>query len=91
MTRYKAVLFSPDGEDWVTDHRGCATVEEVWEAVSNQGSRWFFYPVAAVIRDNGPVTGPRNRIVDAPEYLEEIRGKSIRTAGRIIAEEMMPA
>jgi hypothetical protein len=87
MTTYKAVLFSPDGEDWVTDHRGCETVEQVWEAVANQGSRWYFYPIPAVIRDNGALTTSAQRIIAGPEHFEFLTGRTIRTAGRLIAEE----
>jgi len=48
MSGYQAVLMAPDG-DYVTDH-SADTVEEVGEAVANQGSRWIFYPFVAVVR-----------------------------------------
>ena len=51
MSGYQAVLMAPDG-DYVTDHRG-DTVEEVEEAIADQGSRWFFYPFAGIVEGGG--------------------------------------
>lgn len=63
MTKmYRAILFSPDGEDFVTDYPR-ETVDEVWDALADSGSRWYFYPICAVIRD-GAVIGKSKRIVD---------------------------
>jgi len=80
---YKAVLFSPDG-DWVVDHR-YQTVEQVLEAVDNQGSRWIFYPFPVVIRDRSQLTTHRQRIVSAPG-LSWFVGKSINTLSRHLQE-----
>lgn len=84
MATYKAVLFAPDG-DWVIDHSR-KTVEEVQEALCDQGSRWYFYPFHAVIRDNGRLTRETQRIVDAAWPFEDLRGRTIRTFGHLIAE-----
>lgn len=58
-------MFSPDG-DYVTDFR-CKTIEEVWKKINYTGSRWFFYPFAAVIKDNG-ITTQRQRIIDTNDF-----------------------
>ncbi len=81
--QYQAIMFAGDG-DWVVDHRR-ETVEEVWNAVNDQGSRWFFYPFAAVTTSKGSLTTGYQRIVDAPEEYSEIRGLSINTASRWVA------
>jgi hypothetical protein len=85
MTTYKSVQFAPDG-DWIVDYRGCSSVEEVWDLVADQGSRWYFYPFPAVIVDRGDLTKGTQRIVDACWPFEYLRGRTIRTMGREIAE-----
>lgn len=64
MSGYQAVLMAPDG-DYVTDHRR-DTVEEVEEALANQGSRWYFYPLEMVLV-NGPVSDS-SRIISAADF-----------------------
>jgi hypothetical protein len=48
MTTYEALLVAPDG-DYVTDHER-NTPDEVMEAIANQGSKWIFYPYAAIMK-----------------------------------------
>jgi|WetSurMetagenome_2_1015567.scaffolds.fasta_scaffold03898_5 hypothetical protein len=88
MKSYQAVLFAPDGE-WVTDHHGCETVQEVQERLANQGSRWIFYPYTFVILDHSGdrsgFTTDRQRIIDAPDEMRGLVGYSIKTAGKLIA------
>lgn len=76
--KYKAVLFSPDGE-FVTDHRGRETVGDVWEAINDQGSKWFFYPVCFVATEK--------TIKAAPEGFERLQGKRIKTVRKLFAAE----
>jgi hypothetical protein len=83
MTEYRALLVAADGS-WVTDHSR-DTVEEVQEALADQGSRWYFYPFHAVITDRGRLTRPSQRIVDAAEPFEHLRGTTIRTFTQTIA------
>jgi hypothetical protein len=84
MAKYKAVLFAPDG-DWVTDYSNSESIEEVQELLANQGSRWFFYPFHAVIRDNGRgYTTKTQRIVDAAEPFEYLTGRTINTFAKEI-------
>ncbi len=85
-TGYKAVLFAPDG-DWVTDCKG-DTLEEVYEALGDLGSRWYFYPYSHfIIRDNGAYTTSRQRIVAACEPLEFLQGRAISTVSRFLNEQ----
>jgi hypothetical protein len=85
-TRYKSAQFAPDGE-WITDYRDCRTVREVEERLANQGSRWYFYPFPVIIRDYGPCTTSRQRIVSSglPEYWPDFTGRTLRTLSRFLA------
>jgi hypothetical protein len=90
---YKAILFSVDGEDFVTDYRFCKTADEVEELLANQGSRWYFYPWQFVIVDNGYQSLFNKRIVSVPmwpEELQELKGKTIRTVQKYLKENGIP-
>ena len=79
---YKAILFASDGEH-VTDYYNTETIEQVEEKIENQGSRWFFYPFAAVIKDNNSnITN--NRILSVPDGLNFLKGKTVKTASDFI-------
>lgn len=80
---FKAVLFATDGT-WVTDYRESESIEAVQERLADQGSRWFFYPFHAVILDKGPTTFDTQRILDAAWPFEHMKGKTIRSFGRLI-------
>ena len=71
---YKATLFHPQG-DSVTDFKR-TSIESVWNAVSDMGSRWIFYPIAFVTTDK--------TVVDAPEGLEFLKGKRIKTVQKFL-------
>lgn len=85
MTRYQAVLIAPDGGDYVTDHKR-DTVGDVWDAVNDQGSKWFFYPLPFVVTATG---GPimRKRIVSACDGFEWLQGCTVKTAMHEIAHD----
>jgi hypothetical protein len=80
---YKAILFALNG-DWVTDFRECKTIEEVEECLADMGSKWYFYPLCAVITDRGLFTTSTQRIVSAVYPLDWWRGRTIRTTSRDI-------
>lgn len=96
--KYKAILFSPDGE-WVTDCAG-DTIADVCEQVADMGSRWIFYPYPLIIKYNYGYTNARMRIVSSEcsqEYwehpngmidlaVEKFIGKSIKSVSKIIRE-----
>ena len=69
MKNYKAILFHPEG-DFVTDFQR-ESIQEVWEEISEMGSRWIFYPIPFVCTDK--------TIVDCPDCLEHLKGKRIKT------------
>lgn len=73
---YKAILFAPDG-DYVTDHKS-TTIQGVVDKISDQGSKWFFYPYAFVIVDRGSVTH-RQRFVDIPEEFFDWKNATVGT------------
>lgn len=66
MSGYQAVLMAPDG-DYVTDY-SADTVEGVWEAANEGGSRWCLYPFAAVVE--GGAVADDSRIVEAADFYE---------------------
>jgi len=82
---YQSVQISPDGEDYITDHKH-NTVVEVWDAVNDQGSKWFFYPLPFVVTATG---GPilRKRIVSTCDGFEHLKGCTVRTAMQEIAHD----
>jgi hypothetical protein len=84
MPKYKAVLFAADGR-WVTDFRDSSSISEVQDRLNDMGSRWFFFPFHAVIRDH-IVTRPTNRIVDAAWPFEHMKGRRISTFSNMIAQ-----
>ena len=80
---YRALLVAPDG-DWTIDYRQ-SSIADVQDALANQGSRWYFYPFHAVILAK-PVTTSRQRLLDVASPFEHMRGKTVRTFTRMIAE-----
>lgn len=63
-----------DGE-FVTEREHFQTVQAAWEHDNDMGSRWFFYPFRFV------VTG--ETIKSAPDLLEHLQGKRIKTVQKI--------
>ena len=47
---FHAVLFAPDG-DLVTDFHA-SSIEDVEHALNDMGSRWIFYPIATIAKDD---------------------------------------
>ena len=80
-TTYETILFAPDGES-VRDYEG-ATVDAVWNLVNDGGSRWYFYPVAFVIRKGA--SDKTGRIVDTPEMLGHWKGRSLASFSKEMA------
>lgn len=85
MAGYQSLQVSPDGEDYITDYQE-PTVDAVWDRIADQGSRWYFYPLPFVITAGGSGI-PRKRIIAAPDGFEHLRGLTVRTAMRAIAED----
>lgn len=87
--KYQAILFAPDG-DFVTDHRS-ETKEEVIAKIADQGSRWYFYPIALVTTWKGS-TNKNQRIVATDltgdvvfdSFLLNCFGKSIRSVANML-------
>jgi hypothetical protein len=83
MSKYKAILFSFDG-DYVTDYEA-DTVEEVWKRVNDGGSRWYFYPFSFVIKNHGCISW-RQKAIDAPDfpYLSSLKGESLKSVKEML-------
>ena len=85
MTAYQSVQISPDGLDYITDYRA-GSVEEIWDLVNDQGSRWFFYPLPFVITATaGQIE--RKRIVSACDGFHHLEGMTVSGAMREIASD----
>ena len=76
MKNYKAILFHPEG-DYVTDFQR-ENKQDIWEELAEMGSRWIFYPIAFIATDK--------TIVDAPEGMDFLIGKRIKTVVRYFKE-----
>ena len=74
---YCALLFAPDG-DYVIDCLETKTKGEVWEKISEFGSRWFFYPV--------PFVATKKTIVETSEGWDRLKGKRVKTVKRFFKE-----
>jgi len=85
VTRYKAILFAPDG-DWVTDYRDCKTIAEVEDKLADQGSRWYFYQFHGVIVDHGPVVTRAQRLVSCAPPFSQWKGCRISTLSKVIED-----
>jgi len=81
---YRAILFALDG-DWVTDFPS-DTKKEVIDKLANKGSRWYFFPLEAVIVDTLPFSS--RRLVDVAPELECFLGKSVKTIARNLRETL---
>lgn len=77
MKNYKAILFHPEG-DYVTDFQNRNEIQDVWEEINEMGSRWIFYPIPFVATDK--------TIVDAPEGIEWMKGKRIKTVQKFFQQ-----
>lgn len=83
--RYQSLQVSPDGLGMVTDY--CEdSIEDVWDRVNDQGSRWFFYPLPFVITAGGGDLW-RKRIVSACEPFAHLEGRTVATAVVAIAQD----
>lgn len=83
---YQALLVSPDGKDYVTDFANSKTIDDVWEAVDNMGSRWFFYPIPFVITSSSSKVRNK-RIVDIPNnYFDVIKNTTVKNAMQFIED-----
>jgi len=80
---YKSIHFATDG-NFVTDNER-ETVEEVWQAVNDMGSRWFFYPIPCVIKSGANLK--RGRIISPCAGFDFLQNKSIKTAQKYIKNE----
>jgi hypothetical protein len=75
-TIYSAICFAPDGEhvrDFYSDSK-----EFISEKIENMGSRWYFYPFVFIATEK--------TIVEAPECLEFLNGKRVKTVERFFKE-----
>ena len=78
MSKYKLLLVTPDGEDYVTEGNDL-TKDEAADLSEDMGSRWIFYGIHFIIKDNGPGIERSQRIIESPDMLEWTKNLSINT------------
>jgi len=74
---YKAILFAIDG-DYVTDFESKTKVE-VENQIANMGSRWFFYPIVAIITANNTNHSSKRLIIENSGIFDLFNGKTVKT------------
>ena len=75
-TIYSAICFAPDGErvrDFYRDSK-----ESISKEIEHIGSRWIFYPFIFIATEK--------TIVEAPDCLEFLKGKRVKTVERFFKE-----
>jgi len=80
--KYTGILLAADG-DYVTDCKG-ETTEEVSEQLANLGSRWYFYPFQAIIRNDVPTKLSKRRLVETAFPIEFLRYRTVGNASHAI-------
>ena len=76
--KYQAVLFHPEG-DYVSDFHYSDTKQQVWDSICDMGSRWILYPI--------PFVTTEKTVVDAPDGLEWMKGKRIKTVAKYLNQQ----
>ena len=77
LTKYTLVLISADGKDLVTDGTfdTVAEAENYWQDL---GSKWFFYPFAAIVVKPYYRSEILNKkIIVPPDELPKLKGKKV--------------
>ncbi len=82
---YQVLLISTDGEDYKLDCKDSKSIDEAWENCGNLGSKWFFYPICFVIKDNGGLSY-KQEIIDSCDMLLNLKGESVKTAMQYIKD-----
>lgn len=75
---FVSVQFATDG-DHIQEYR-CDSINEVWDMVNDQGSRWYFYPLPMVVDDG------RDVIVSAPDGFHFLESMGVIDAATWITE-----
>ena len=80
MKKYCLICMSFDGE-YITEGSKFDSVQSAWDRSNDMGSRWHFYPFHFV------TTG--KTIVDAPEPMQHLIGKRVKTVQSHFAKEFI--
>ncbi len=83
---YQILLITPDGQDYKLDCKRSSTPELAWERCDNLGSKWIFYPICFVIRDNAYLNIEHQFIIDSPNLLQHLTGGTVKQAIDYITE-----
>jgi len=76
MSKYIGLLIALDG-DYVVDYEGNSK-DEVINKLANRGSRWYFYPIEAVIKNSSTPVENR-RLIDVAPPLEKFKNRKVKT------------
>ena len=75
----KLICMTFDG-DYQTERPEFETIQDAWEHSEDLGSKWIFYPFHFV------VTESLQTIKDAPELLQGLIGRRVKTIRNLFAE-----
>ena len=78
MKNLKLICMGFDGE-FKTERPDFQTTEQAWEYSGDLGSKWYFYPFHFV------VTESLKTIVAAPDRMEELVGRRLKTVVKLFA------
>jgi hypothetical protein len=101
MIKYTLVLISVDGKEFRTDGN-FETLPEAKDYLNNLGSRWYFYPFAAIIRkpkasnySSYTITQLqdilKSKIIFISDDFDSLNGKTVATYIKLIKEEIIKA
>lgn len=77
MKHYQIICMSFDG-DYQRERPEFETIDDAWEYSNDLGSKWFFYPFHFVVSGN--------TIADAPEPMEKLKRKQIKTVKKLFQQ-----
>ena len=90
MKTYKLLLMTPDGEGYVTEGENL-TLDEATNLSCDMGSRWLFYPLHFIIKDNSNSSSIDNqRIIEAGDTLQWSKGLAVKSIRKFLSTTPYP-
>ena len=77
--KYRTLQVSPCGTDYIFDYESDNKME-LWNSVNEQGSRWIFYPLSFIVKNEYRMDFNRKRIIETCDGMEHLKGRTITNA-----------
>jgi len=77
--KYRTLQVSLQGDAYIFDYRS-DNKSDLWEAVNNQGSKWIFYPLPFIVKNEYGMDFKHKRIIEACDGLQCLEGMTISKA-----------